>query len=207
MPSAHEQYLRQLMRSLEAAGLSGRRIGGLTAEIAAHLADTDADPVEELGTPAELAKSLAADEHQVPLWLRSLPTRVVAMTMIMVAMDFVLAALLDRPVTSGSLSQATGIGALTLIFRRVAGVRLDGRSMWSAITPTTIAVLLGGAAIISTAAMTSTTLASPNPIEASIVGVPLAAGGVALLWASEGRIQFPAGSEYLKRLARPSLRM
>lgn len=52
-------YLGQLLRALQNEGMDGRRIGELVAEIDTHLAESGVDPVEEFGTPGQLASELA----------------------------------------------------------------------------------------------------------------------------------------------------
>jgi hypothetical protein len=202
MTEEQAHYLRQLIRSLESAGIPGRRIGDLTAEIAAHLADAQTDPLAEFGTPSELADSLADDERGLPKWLRSLPARLAGVTLIMAAADVILAGILNRNVTAGSLGRAIGIGVLTIALRHGMGRRLDGRSMWSAVTPSTIAVAFGGAALLALPTPIDVVIGSPSPVMALGIAAPLAAAGILVLWLAEGRIRFPEGSEHLESLLR-----
>ena len=52
-------YLGQLTRALQIEGVEGQRAGEFVAETNSHLEETGADPVEEFGTPFDLAAELA----------------------------------------------------------------------------------------------------------------------------------------------------
>jgi chromate transport protein ChrA len=77
MTDAAHQYFRQLAVRLRHAGIDGHSIGDLIAELAEHLDDTHADPVDEFGPVPEFAGRLIAERRvgQLVWWRRvALPT-------------------------------------------------------------------------------------------------------------------------------------
>ncbi len=88
-------YLAQLARALQMEGVEGHRSGEFIAEIDSHLAETGVDPVEEFGTPYELAAELAVRPGArrpgwvPPLWLMWLLSAVASMIAV-VAVDAVM---------------------------------------------------------------------------------------------------------------------
>jgi hypothetical protein len=195
-------YLAQLTRALEETGLPGSRVGDLIAEMASHMDGTDLDPVEEFGTPGQMADALSADERRIPLWVRSLPVKLLAMWLVLAGTAIAFAAIADRPITAGSVGYAVAFGALVVLFRHVAVGRLDGRSLASMLDFKTLAFLIVGAGLASWVSMTETVLATPPRWSALIAAAAMIFSGFILIRVAIEPVRFPPEARHLKPLLR-----
>lgn len=200
-----ERYLGAVADHLGVLGLPSDRTGQHLAEMAAHLADSGADPWAEYGTPETYARSLAeADGRPVrPVGLRAAGAAVGAAAL---AIGFTLLVRGTEPTELrwGAMASVAPFAAIagfsaTVWAARIRDARLPGspdRARAAGLLVAWIAVATVGAAVISGVAQA--TLGERRSVWA---GVPswtaglalLAVGGVAL--AAVGRLpRFPAGS-------------
>ena len=211
MNDATWTYLAQLTRALQMEGVEGRRAGEFVAEIDSHLAETGADPVEELGTPYDLAAELARRPGVrrpgwvPPLWLAwvlAIPAAGIAV----VAIDAVMTGWEDGriPIRAGGVVWVIGLMVASLGFGYFATRRLDGRT-WQALTGGRAALSILAIAVVVTTVQQSagdrimaTVPATAFWVAAAIV-LPLL---VVLLIRRNNPVRFPDHAAHLRRLKR-----
>jgi len=207
-------YLAQLARALQQKGVDGTRAGEILAELDAHLTESGADPVEELGPPFELAVELANRPGYrrrgwlPPLWLIHLAGVLGALA---------LAAALEAFVTGSDDGKVAikAIGIVYVLTMYPASValgfaftrRLDGRS-WKALAGSraALAIVVTAAAVttLSNFAGQRVVARIPAPVFWIVVVVALAAV-VILLLRRRKPIRFPSHAVHLRRLTRGPL--
>ena len=204
-------YLAQLSRALQMEGVDGARAGEFVAEIDSHLAETKADPIEEFGSPFELAAELARRPgSRRPGWLPP----IWAMWVVGLVLALVLVAVVDAIMVgwndAGVPIRAAGIFALavfypaTMVFSYASTRRLSGRA-WTALTGGRAALVILSIAIITT---TAGAMAGEQVI--ARVPVPVFWGVVAvvvpilvfLIIKRNNPIRFPDHARHLRRLKR-----
>lgn len=201
-------YLAQLTRALQHEGVDGGRAGEFVAEIDSHLAETEADPVDEFGTPFELAAELARrPDSRRPGWVP--PTW--AMWVVALVVAGALVAVLDAfrtgwddsgvPINARGITYIAVFYSAVMVFSYVATRRLSGRT-WTALTGGRAALVIVGIAIVTT---TASTIAGdrvvarvPAPVfwGAVVVLVPI----LLLLIKRNNGIRFPDHAKHLRRL-------
>jgi hypothetical protein len=204
-------YLSQLTRALQAEGVDGRRAGDFVAEIDSHLTETYSDPVEEFGTPFELASEMATRPGSrrpgwVPplwaIWILALFVSILATA----AIDSLVAGSTSSTIDlrGQGVASMSAFMATILIVNRITAIRLSGRS-WSALFDgPTIALILLAAVITTTVGALAgdrVVLSLPPAAYWALFGVALVAllGAVAK-W--NNPIRFPESAPHLKRLSR-----
>jgi len=208
-------YLGQLTRALAYECVEGRRAGEFVAEIESHLAETGADPVEEFGTPYDLAVELAKrpGAHRpgwVPplwlLWLLQMAATLIYMTALgaifLRGRDGRIAVYWFYALVAGIVMP---VGAL---YGYVATRRLRGRS-WGALKP---GRFLLAALVIAIAFTVATLLVADRIIVtvpaglfwvAAVIALPLL---IALYFWRHDPIRFPDHAKHLNRLKWAPLR-
>jgi hypothetical protein len=203
-------YLGQLTRALQIEGVEGHRAGEFVAEINSHLEETGADPVEEFGTPFDLATELARRPGSrrpgwvPPLWSVWL-VGLVVMALWAVALDVFSVGWTEgeAPLRAQSLVYAIALYAMIVATQYVGTRLLDGRS-W-AIGVRFVLVIVVGAAVVatlSTAAGEETVIAMVPvlPFWATFVLVtPLL---VFVIIERNNPVRFPPHARDLRRLKR-----
>ncbi len=206
MTDATWHYLAQLVVALRQYGVRGDRIGDHVAELADHLADSDADPVAEFGTPGELAARLAEDERRIPGWMRSFLVRLVAMTLAMAGVAIAMSALTGdterASVTLGGIAGAVGLGLLIVTLSRIFADRLDGRSAWSVVRWPIVAAWLGGSVLVSIVGAADHIVAEWSRPTALIVAMALLGVGIGFAALADSPVRFPPHARHLDRLRR-----
>ena len=141
------RYLAQLTVALQNLGLPGRRVGDLVAEVAAHLEDTEGDPVLELGPAGGLAVELSARSRTVPAWLRWL-VATHAILLPVFAGGLVLALAVEAALSGSDVSLSWspvilggGVSLIAILLLRSSIVRLDGNS-WRGLRLANLAMCL-----------------------------------------------------------------
>jgi hypothetical protein len=203
-------YLAQLARAMQQECVDGRIAGDFIAEVDAHLAESGADPVEEFGPPAALAREVAARDGAVRKWsLRTPWWGIAAGLLLMLVLVVVTGGVLDGwperfDVTAGPLAYALTIYTLGVGFGFVATRRLDGRS-WAALTGWKSWVAVLAIAILGTTLATTLaeqvifTISRSAVIALGVVVVPLAGF---IVFRTYNPIRFPAHAPHLKPLRR-----
>lgn len=206
----HEQwrYLQLLLRALREEGVPGERVGELVAEMATHIEDGDVDPVAEFGRPGLLAAELAGRERRVPRLMRSASIRLGSLAGAMIGAAALVAGFRSDPaeITAGMIGLALGQAILIVGIAHLTIRKVDGRSMASAITPATLGVLLGGAAVVATLASSDAVvlrLARPTALG---LGVVLLSAGLLIAWLVDRQVRFPEHAQHLDRLRSASWR-
>ena len=204
-------YLAQLTRALQMEGVDGQRAGEFVAEIDSHLTETNADPVEEFGTPFELATQLASRPgSRRPGWVP--PTWALWIVGLLVAL--VLVALADLVMLGwdgdGVPLRARGIAWIgvfypaTMAFSYAATRRLSGRA-WTALTGgrALLVVLAIGAITATVERVAGDRIVARIPATAFWTALAVAVP-VILVVAIKGRnpIRFPAHAAHLRPLKR-----
>ena len=202
-------YLAQLTRALQQEGVDGRRAGEFVAEIDTHLAETGADPVDEFGTPFELAAELARRPgSRRPGWLP--PTWTIwviglfALLVFVVIVDAVILGWDDTgvPIRARGLVYFAVFYPAVMVFGYAGTRRLSGRS-WAAVTGGRSLIAALGVAIVVT---TLATMAGDRVI--ALIPVPLFWGIAAvvvpllafLLVKRSNPVRFPNHARHLRRL-------
>lgn len=204
-------YLSQLARALQVEGVDGRRAGEFVAEIDSHLTETDSDPVEEFGTPFELASELATRPGSrrpgwVPplwaIWILALFVSILATA----AIDSLVAGSTSSTIDlrGQGVASMSAFMATILIIDRITAIRLSGRS-WSALFDgPTIALILGAAVITTTVGAIAgdrVIVSLPPAVYWALFGA-----AVVVLLAAVSKwnnpIRFPDNAPHLKRLSR-----
>lgn len=206
MNDATWNYLTQLVIALRQYGVRGTRIGEHVAEIAQHLDDSNADPVAELGPPAELAARLADDERRIPAWMRSFLVRLASMSVAIIGAAIVVPALAGGSgpvsVTVGMILTAVGFGLLIVTLQRLLVGRLDGRNAWSAVSWPVVVCWLAGSAVIATVGGADHEIIEwSRPVALIVAGGCL---GIGLVIAAivDSPVRFPPHARHLNRLRR-----
>lgn len=202
-------YLAQLTRALQQEGVDGRRAGEFVAEIDSHLAETGADPVDEFGTPFELAVELARRPgSRRPGWVP--PTWTIwvvglfALLVFAVIFDAVTLGWDDAgvPIRARGIVYLAVFYPAVMVFSYASTRRLSGRS-WAATTGGRSHLAALGIAIVVT---TLATMAGdrvitfiPEPLfwRMAAVVVPLLAF---LLVKRNNPVRFPNHARHLRRL-------
>ena len=204
-------YLSQLARALQVEGVDGRRAGEFVAEIDSHLTETDSDPVEEFGTPFELASELATRPgSRRPGWVPPLW----AIWVLALFVSILATAAIDSLVAGSTSStidlRGQGVASMSafmatiLIINRITAIRLSGRS-WSALFDgPTISLILGAAVITTTVGAIAgdrVIVSLPPAVYWALFGA-----AVVVLLAAVSKwnnpIRFPDNAPHLKRLSR-----
>ena len=206
MNDATWNYLAQLVVALRQYGVRGTRIGEHVTEIAQHLDDSSADPVAELGPPAELAARLAEDERLIPVWMRSFLVRLTAMTVAMIGAAIVVPAVTRGSgpvsVTIGMVLSAVGLGLLIVTLPRLFVGRLDGRTVWSAVSWPVVICWLVGSAVITTAGGADLVIVEWSRQVAIVVAVGCFGIGLWIAAMVDSPVRFPSHARHLDRLRR-----
>lgn len=204
-------YLAQLARALQMEGVEGHRSGEFIAEIDSHLAETGVDPVEEFGTPYELAAELAVRPGArrpgwvPPLWLMWLLSAVASMIAV-VAVDAVMLGWEDGqvPIRARGIVWIAVFMASSLSFGYFATRRLDGRS-WRPLNGGGAALIIFGIAVVVTTAsqMVGDRVIATVPAVAFWVTAAIALPLLIVVIARRNNpIRFPAHAAHLRRLRR-----
>lgn len=207
-------YLAQLTRALQVEGVEGRRAGEFVAEIDSHLSETGADPVEEFGTPFELAAQLAtrpgSGRHGwvPPLWSVWLLAILLA-GLLGVAYDTVVEGWGDAGVAvrASTIIWVGGIVATSLVAGYYATRRLDGRS-WAALAGWRSLLPVVAAAVVTVSAANAAgdriLVVIPTSVfwGAVVVAAPLL---TLVIIKRNNPVQFPAHARHLRRLKRGPL--
>jgi len=204
-------YLAQLTRALQMEGVDGRRAGEFVAEIDSHLFDTGADPVEEFGTPFELASQLAARPgSKRPGWVP--PTW--AMWIVGLVAGLMLVVVADVVVFgwdgSGVPVRARGVVWIAVFlpaimaFSYFATRSLSGRE-WTALTGGRALLII---LVIAVATTTAESYAGDRVIAyvpTTLFWVVVSVAAPAVIWLVVKRnnpIRFPDHAPHLRRLKR-----
>lgn len=205
-------YLGQLLRALQNEGMDGRRVGELVAEIDTHLAESGVDPVEEFGTPGQLASELA---HRAgtrrpgwvpPMWM----SHVVGGLFLLVTFPLTAPGeWSDRsiPVTAYSVAFAIifYVGVFWLGYQ--ANRRVDGRSWVSALRARMVVSWLIFAAVLNWAVVASgqRVLWDAPKIPYLIVAAVVIPVLLIALFRWHSPVRFPAHASHLEPLRRGPL--
>jgi hypothetical protein len=197
-------YFEQLTKLLVAAGVDGDEVGRLVAELDAHLADADADPVDELGPVGELAASLRSS-----LGSRRFVSYLVGSLVFAVAFALALGTLLpllwprpdvDGPVIwVGLVAYMTAFALGFILLWGFGGGSMRGRRAFE-IPKVWFAVF-----VVATGAVSATTqdllwsVSTSTAVTTLVVSVPVAV--VALVWlVRRTRVRVPGNATHLRRL-------
>ncbi len=204
-------YLSQLARALQVEGVDGRRAGEFVAEVDSHLVETGSDPVEEFGTPFELASEMATRPgSRRPGWIPPLWAIWILALFVSILATGAIDSLVARSMGSTIDLRGQGVASMTafmatiLIINRITTVRLSGRS-WSALFDGPTLALILVAAVITT---TIGAIAGDRVLlSLPAVGYWILFGvAVVALLASVAKwnnpIRFPDSADHLKRLNR-----
>ncbi len=204
-------YLAQLTRALQQEGVDGARAGEFVAEIDSHLAETEADPIDEFGTPFELAAELARRPGSLrpgwlpPIWAMWIVGLVVALVLIAVLEAFTV----DWddtgvPINARGVAYIAVFYPAVMVFSYVGTRGLTGRT-WTALTGSRALLVLVG---IGVATATASTIAGDRVIARVPVsvfwGVTALVGPIIvfLLIKWSNPIRFPDHAKHLRRLKR-----
>jgi hypothetical protein len=204
-------YLAQLARAMQMEGVDGKVAGELVAEIDAHLAESGADPADEFGPPAALARELVTRAGARRLrWVPS-----VWSTLVTALAAFVVVVGIGEGIRNGWAATGVEIPAsaaaygLTIVcagmgFGYTATRRLDGRS-WSPLTGWRAWVAIGIIAVVATTLATVVddrvlvTMPRAGLVALLAVMVPAL---IAVVVLSYNPIRFPAHAQHLRPLRR-----
>ena len=201
-------YLAQLTRALQHEGVDGLHAGEFVAEIDSHLAETGADPVDEFGTPFELAAELARrpgsrlPRWAPPIWAMWIVGLVVALLLVSV-FDALIAGWDDAgvPIRARGVAYIAVFYSAIMVFSYVATRRLSGRT-WTALTGGRAALVILAIAIVTTTAANivgdRVIARIPVPVfwGAIVVLVPI----ILILIRRNNGIRFPDHAKHLRRL-------
>lgn len=202
-------YLSQLTQALQTEGVDGARAGEFVAEIDSDLTETGADPVEEFGTPHQLAAELSARSgSRRPGWLPPMWTiwllGLVAAMVSATAIDAVLLGWDER----GIPIRARGVVWIGVLYLGIFGLKyvstkhLDGRTWASLAAPRLILFALAIGVVTTTLSQLAdeAVVAYAPPVQIWMVGIL----GVLLLligiWRRNDAIRFPNHAQHLNRL-------
>lgn len=202
-------YLGQLLRALQNEGMDGRRIGELVAEIDTHLAESGVDPVEEFGTPGELASELAERKGSrrpgwvPPLWV----SHITGALLLLVSLPLVTPGEWSDtsiPIAANTLAFVITFYIGVFWFGYQANRRVDGRSWVSILRARQLIGLVFVAAVVTWVVDASgehilwEAPKVPYLIFAAVV-VPVL---VVAVVRSHSPVRFPAGASHLDALRR-----
>lgn len=151
-------YLSQLTRALQVEGVEGLRAGEFVAEINSHLEETGGDPVEEFGTPFELATELARRPGSrrpgwvPPLWAAWL-LGLILVVMLTAAVDAVTGGWDEAgiPIRGWGVAFGSGIYLMSMVGMYLSTWSIDGRS-WAALTDRPFVLFIVIGSIVTTSA-------------------------------------------------------
>lgn len=201
-------YLAQLARALKQERVDGKIAGDFLAEIDAHLADSDADPADEFGPPADLARGLASRDGATRRWSFRSPYWAIGVLLLVLVLLVALAESVqggwpeEVAIPASPLAYGALVGGLGMAVGITATRRLDGRS-WRAMTGwkfwLAIIVVAVLATTISTALDDVTLVTVPRGavIGLVVVGLPLLVG---LVIVAHNPFRFPDHAQHLKPL-------
>ncbi|MFP4512748.1 MAG: hypothetical protein ACLFRV_07360 [Acidimicrobiales bacterium] len=197
-------YFEQLTKTLIASGVDGDRVGRLVAELDRHLADADADPVEELGPVGELAASLRGALGPSRLVSHLLGSLVFGVSFAL-ALGTALPLLLPRPDADGSgiwLGLVIYMGAFSVgvaLLWGVGGGSLRGRRTFEVPKPWFVVFAVATAAVFIMTQDLVWEVSTSTAVVILVTSVPVAAA--ALLWSiRRTRVRIPGNATHLRNL-------